>query len=557
MYIASSIERNQIKYVLLAAIIGFMGGVTNYPLWFGIKMLPWGNILVSVYVAIMAYAMVKHHLLDIRIAVSRVVVFSIVYGGLLGVPVFIGLHYGRALNKAIGFNWWLIPAGIIGILASIGPVVYSRLQKKLEDVLLAKQRRYQRILLQAAEGMIKIKEVKRLINLMVHILTKSVGIKSAGIFLYEEEDRKYKLESFRDKGKVKGAVEIDCRDRVIEEIKGKGRPFFANELGSKSQGAEVIRQIGSILIVPSQMQDKLIGFLVLGEKKDGGLFNSDDINTFQALSYQGTLAIENARFLEEFKRNQERIYHSEKLATIGAMADGVAHQINNRLQVFMAIVDDMWDVIKRIDKAGLSKEVREGLDYCQYCLDKMNKNIMHTAQIIRGVLNYARTERDSGFRNVDIEEMIRVAEGLLQVKHQVGEFRVRVEKEGKAEVWASPAQISDAIFNLIDNGYEAIKERITQGEDIEPQITVSVKEKGDRVEIGIRDNGIGIKEEDKVKIFAPFYTTKSSAISGTGLGMYVVKKIIEDNHKGRIWFKSEYKKGTEFYIELPAAKEGS
>jgi len=200
------------------------------------------------------------------------------------------------------------------------------------------------------------------------------------------------------------------------------------------------------------------------------------------------------------------------------------------------------------------EKIQEGLNYCEYCLDKINKNIRHTAQIIRGVLNYARTERDSGYRDVDIEEMVRVAEGLLQVKHQVGEFRVKVEKEGRAKAWASPAQISDAIFSLIDNGYEAIKERITQGEEIEPQIRVRIKDKGDKVEIAVKDNGIGIKEEDKQKIFAPFYTTKSSAISGTGLGMYVVKKIIEENHRGRIWFKSEYKKGTEFYIELPAAK---
>ncbi|HIE35909.1 MAG TPA: ATP-binding protein [Candidatus Omnitrophica bacterium] len=90
-----------------------------------------------------------------------------------------------------------------------------------------------------------------------------------------------------------------------------------------------------------------------------------------------------------------------------------------------------------------------------------------------------------------------------------------------------------------------------------PRIAVEVKEKENLYQFIISDNGIGIREEDKSKMFTPFFTTKSTAEfsciekSGTGIGMYVVKRIIEENHHGRIWFDSDYLKGTTFYIEIP------
>jgi len=77
--------------------------------------------------------------------------------------------------------------------------------------------------------------------------------------------------------------------------------------------------------------------LALGSKLSGDVFSPEDVGVFKILSYQAALAIENARFLEEFKKAQERIFQADKLASIGAMADGVAHQINNRLQVFLAV----------------------------------------------------------------------------------------------------------------------------------------------------------------------------------------------------------------------------
>jgi signal transduction histidine kinase len=119
------------------------------------------------------------------------------------------------------------------------------------------------------------------------------------------------------------------------------------------------------------------------------------------------------------------------------------------------------------------------------------------------------------------------------------------------------AQIMESIYNILDNAYEAILDkrnyRLTDEEKLTftPLIKLKVSENERNWRLEISDNGIGVKEQDAKKIFAPFFTTKSSYKSGTGIGMYVVKTIVEENHHGKIWFESTYMQGTKFVIELP------
>ncbi|MCD6539955.1 MAG: HAMP domain-containing histidine kinase, partial [Candidatus Omnitrophica bacterium] len=206
--------------------------------------------------------------------------------------------------------------------------------------------------------------------------------------------------------------------------------------------------------------------------------------------------------------------------------------------------------------------LKEDLNYLLHGLDKMEKNVIHSAQIIRGILNYARTEKDKAFRFLDLKEIIDIALDLLGVKHSLKDFKPILNiSESLPKVYGSPAQLSEALFNLIDNAYEALEEKKnylqlkeTSPPEFKKELLIEAKPLGDRILLEIKDTGIGIKEENKPKIFAPFYTTKSSANSGTGLGMYVVKRIIEENHKGKIWFESKYLQGTTFYVELPCRR---
>src|SRR4030042_767896 len=157
MRISSPIKRNQIKYVLLGAVIGFSGGFTNYPLWYGIKIPPYGNILVSVYVGLMAYAILKHQLMEIHIAVTRTGIFLFVYTFVLGIPFWIGY---------VSKNWLISVLSAV-FLATLGPFIYGRLRQGAEEILLADQKRYQKALLVLSENMHKVKELNKLLRLIL------------------------------------------------------------------------------------------------------------------------------------------------------------------------------------------------------------------------------------------------------------------------------------------------------------------------------------------------------------------------------------------------------
>ena len=117
-------------------------------------------------------------------------------------------------------------------------------------------------------------------------------------------------------------------------------------------------------------------------------------------------------------------------------------------------------------------------------------------------------------------------------------------------------QLEEVFFNFIDNAYDAIVERrtILKEEGFRGRITVSAAPKNEHIEIVVQDNGMGIKGDHNEKVFTPFFTTKTSSRKGTGLGLYVIRRIITDTHKGKVAFESEYKVGTRFIIELPIAK---
>lgn len=560
--VSSGHRKIRLRYILFASVLGFAGGSTTFPLVYDIPFPPYGLILFAFYPLIIAYAIIRYHLMDIRVAITRAGIFLGVYGFVLGVPFVIGYH-----TKS-----WFIPTFFMFFLATSGPIIYTRLCKKAEEILLSQQRKYQKTLIQAAQGMIQIRELKKLINLIVHIVTKAVRVKMAAIFLLDRGDKEnnqrsdvYRLKVYRDRELFKKEITIPKEHWLIRYLSEAKTYILLDyfrraplEEEFKKKIVSFMEEIKAQLIIPSFSHRELLGFLALGEKLDLKPFTLDDINIFQILAHQASLAIENCMFLEEARKTQEKIFHAEKLALVGGMAEGLSHQINNRLQAFAAISGDLKDVIRLLlEKGSFQEEVRKELDYCMYGLNKIEKNIIHTAQIIRGILNFARASKDSTFCYFDIREIIDMATSLLTIKHELKEFSPQVLiPEDFSQVYGSPALLCEALFNLLDNAYEAIleKEAIFKREGKPPPeklLRVEIIPQESSFLIKVEDNGIGIKKENKSKVFSPFFTTKPSIKSGTGLGMYVIQRVVEENHQGKIWFESVYGEGTSFYIELP------
>jgi transcriptional regulator with GAF, ATPase, and Fis domain len=260
------------------------------------------------------------------------------------------------------------------------------------------QPHYQKILLQAATGMVREHNLERLLKLIVCIIKKTVNIDFVAIFLQDKENKIYKLKATR--GKKLENLNFSYQDEFIKYLRKNTEPVFFEDLPPYLKN--ILSSLKVELIVPSFMENVLLGFLFLGEKLNKKPYTQDDINIFKILSHQASLAIENCLFFEEFKKAQERIFIAEKLASVGGMADGIAHQIKNRLNHFSIAIGELKFEIE--DFINSHKEfveknphLKKTFDYLLYIANSLDKNVKMTNGIIRGILDFARIEEKDTF----------------------------------------------------------------------------------------------------------------------------------------------------------------
>lgn len=503
--------------------------------------------------------------MDIKVALTRTGIFIIIYTLILGSPFALALTYRDWLIGILGPNWWIAPLGLMAILATAGPFIYIYIERKAEERLLKEQRRYQNVLKQAAMGMTRIRDLNRLLNLIAHIVTKTVRISYVGIYLYNKDTEEFVLQVSRDKDRVpipKVALDnplvfwLDHKREplIYEEVKRQAQELH-DPASSYAHLEEIMRTLTASVVIPSFLEDKFMGFIVLGDKLSGQIYTPEDLNVFQVLASQAALAIENAQFYAETQEMQSQIAQAEKMATIGTMADGLSHQINNRFYALSLIAEDTVDTIKTTDLTKCTPEMKEMIKHITHALDRIQSNVMQGGEVVKGILKYTRKGVE-GLMPITLDQILDGTLEMVQYKVKLSEIDIiRNYEKDIPKIKGNLTQLQEVFFNFIDNAYDAIVERRStlKEEGYRGKITVSAQPKDTKLEILVEDNGIGVKDADEKKLFTPFFTTKTSTRKGTGLGLYVIKKLITDAHKGKIIFESAYKVGTRFIVELPIA----
>jgi len=557
------LERNQLKYILISSIFGWIGPINNFLIAFGINIYPFTNISVALYPIFFAYAIVKYRLLDLRIAITRAGLFIGVYTLVLGLPFAFAVLYKKLLIENFGENWWIIPMVMMAILATVGPFLYIFLQRRAENRLLREQKRYQDTLKHAAIGMTRIRSLIKLLTMITHIVTKTVRISFAAIYLHDRQTNEYALQVFRGKNQAPLAA-LSLDSTLAKWLTEKREPLIYEEVKRQMQDSgdsthkaleANMRLLNASVIIPILLDHTLTGFVVLGDKLSGQIYTPDDLSVFQVLASQAALAIENAQFYEEAKEMQAQIAQAEKMATVGTMADGLSHQINNRFYALSLIAGDTIDTIKMTDTANCTPEIKAMISQINAALERIQVNVMQGGEVVKGILKYTR-KGEEGMEPLTIDQIIDGTIEMVQYKVKLAEIDIiRDYTKDIPRLKANQVQMQEAFFNFIDNAYDAIVERrnTLNESGYRGKITVSAKPKDSMLEITVQDNGMGVKNEDIKKVFTPFFTTKVSSRKGTGLGLYVIRNIITETHAGKIRFESEHKIGTRFILELPIA----
>jgi signal transduction histidine kinase len=271
-----------------------------------------------------------------------------------------------------------------------------------------------------------------------------------------------------------------------------------------------------------------------------------------------------AKSLEDLRTMQDRLVQTEKLASLGQLTAGIAHEIKNPLNfvnnfsgVSAELIDELQDALSAISIDHKARaEIKELTDTLRGNLDKVVQHGKRADAIVKNMLLHSR-EGSGEHRRVDINAL--VEEGLNLAYHgaraEKQGFNISLERSfdpttGEADIF--PQDITRVLLNLISNGFYAATKRGAEsnGGDYEPTLAAATKNRGDCVEITIRDNGMGIPADVKEKMFNPFFTTKPAG-EGTGLGLSISHDIIVKQHGGSIEVDTEPGEFTEIRIVLP------
>jgi GAF domain-containing protein len=333
------------------------------------------------------------------------------------------------------------------------------------------------------------------------------------------------------------------------------------------------------LAAPMFRGEEIVGLLVVHGKTPGA-FPQNTVDLIKTFAAQSVLAIQNARLFEnietrtrelakslgDLRTAQDRLVQTEKLASLGQLTAGIAHEIKNPLNfvnnfsaVSIELIDELREALGGVNlDSKLRAEISEIADMLQGNLDKVVQHGKRADSIVKNTLLHSRQGSEE-HRPVDINALVEESVNLAYhgARAETQGFNIILEKSfdpAAGEVDLFPQEITRVLLNLISNGfYAAIKRKAeVSGGDYEPTLTAATKNLGDRVEITIRDNGTGMPPEVKDKLFNPFFTTKPAG-EGTGLGLSISHDIIVKQHGGSIEVDTQPGDFTEFRIVLPRA----
>ena len=326
------------------------------------------------------------------------------------------------------------------------------------------------------------------------------------------------------------------------------------------------------LLAPLSRGEDMVGMLVV-RRKTPGAFPQNTVDLIKTFAAQSALAIENARLfenveasLEDLRTAQDRLVQTEKLASLGQLTAGIAHEIKNPLNfvnnfssVSVELIDELREALGGLHvDSKLRAEIAGIADMLQGNLDKVVQHGKRADAIVKNMLLHSR-QGSGEHRPVDINALLEESLNLAYhgARAEKQGFNITLERSfdpAAGEVDLFPQEITRVLLNLISNGFYAATKRKAEadGGNYEPTLAAATKNLGDRVEIRIRDNGAGIPPEVKEKMFNPFFTTKPAG-EGTGLGLSISHDIIVKQHGGSIEVDTQPDAFTEFRIVLPRA----
>lgn len=379
-------------------------------------------------------------------------------------------------------------------------------------------------------------ELDKILHLILEGVTKSIGFDRARLYLVDERENilRCKMAVGIEKDKIKDiTLPVEEKESIAGRAVIEKKPYVIHDVTDDPRVNPYLKKLfnlKSFAAAPLIGKEKVWGVITADNLYSDRKITDEQVEALVAFSNQAGMAVENASMYERLKKSsrklEEQLLQSSKLAALGQLSAGIAHELRNPLTSIKVLINS---ISARIEPRG---SVKEDIDVIESEIERMNG-------IIKQFLDFSRPAELSLSR-ININSILK--DTLKLITYELEEQDISVSKmfgDNLPQIEADKEQLKQVFLNVILNSIQAMPEG--------GKITIKTSCEDGYINISIKDTGKGIPDNVRHRLFEPFFTTRPE---GLGLGLCIMKRII-DNHKGDIKIDSEFGKWTMVIVKLP------
>jgi signal transduction histidine kinase len=520
----SARQRAQAKLFFLGALVQVPFTFTNLLPLYGIEIYPLGQLGNVFFTGALAYAIVRHRLMDVDYVVRKVLGFTLAAAVVLvpGALAVAGLSHRLHAEDPLGIG---MSAALLALCASmLVPRLQRALETRIQRAFFPDRWDYRRRLRQFATTLVHELDEQQLLRRLGDTLTEILELEQCHVFAREATGSELVL------AHPQPASPQPLDASVVAALEASYGPVLAGELESAYPAAAAYCAAQHWEVVaPMRVNDRLIGVIALGENRDKNMMSAEDLQLLATVAAGASVALENSRLSRELRRSEIVLQRASKLSSLGMLAAGIAHEIRNPLVAVKTFLDLLP---QRLDDPDFVSRFRE----------LSQSELKRVTDLISDLLALGKS-KTAERRPIELPPTLEPVLPLMEStarKRQV-ELVVRLAPD-LPPVLADSDQMKQVVLNLILNAIEVSP----PGSAVQFDVHLATPS---TVVLEVRDQGPGIPAENLETIFEPFFTTKES---GTGLGLPLVHQMVTE-HGGEIDVESQVGRGSVFRITLPLA----
>ena len=545
-YSQDPVSKRQIKMLLWGTSMGLIPflifGVLFVSMFHNTNFLFLGVFPMALIPFSFGYSIVRYRLMDIDVIIKRSLVYTVLTGFLLGMYILLVNVAGGLFQRVTGVGSFVVLFLSVIIIAILFAPAREKIQKFIDKTFYKKDYDFHQTIDSFTEKLNSFGDLDQLLKFVFHEIHSIMQVHNAALlFMHSESKRSTIVLSRGLPNSLTDIAAFDDDDIISLLGPLKDHPISWEGISAKREFKQLSQstqtnliQLKAILWIPLIMKDELLGVMVLGEKRSGDIYSAMDREWLSTLAGRAALAIQNIRLVEGIARAKEKLFHAEKLASLGQLASGMAHEIRNPLSAI------------KMNLQSLSREVR-ATPITNRRFEIALSEVKRLEKLVQGILTFARPT-PLLLQRVDIHDVLDTTLNILEA--DIAKKNIKVRKKFFPEVptiRADRDKLMQVFLNLFLNSVDVLSE----GGKIELATGIVASNGNVDVKVDVSDNGPGISEENISNIFNPFYTTRAE---GTGLGLTNALQFVEQ-HEGTIEVKSKKGNGTVFSVILPVKEK--